>query len=69
MYFVDVDQDGAVAALEMVPLQIRRFQLVRPSQQDVHWMQQSLDRESRKFGAGVAVNPDRRFVVSWKQTT
>jgi hypothetical protein len=48
----------------MVRLQIRKFQLVRPSQQDIRWMQQTLDRESRKFGAGVASNADRRLGVS-----
>ena len=30
-------------------------------------MQQALDRESRRFGAGVILKPDGQFVVSWNQ--
>ena len=67
MNFADVEPAGTLAALEIVPLQIRNFRLGRPSTQDVEWMQQTLDRESRKFGTGVALNPDARLVVSWKR--
>ncbi|SED80660.1 poly-gamma-glutamate synthesis protein (capsule biosynthesis protein) [Rhizobiales bacterium GAS188] len=65
MYFVDIDLVSAdLAALEIVPLQIRRFRLARPSSQDIDWMRQTLDRESRRFGTGVTLTPDRRLVVS-----
>ncbi len=64
MYFAAVEPAGALAALEIVPLQIRNFKLVRPSKQDICWMQQSLDRESRKFGARIALNPDGRLTLS-----
>ena len=66
MYFADIQPAGTLAALEIVPLQIRNFQLVRPSKADIRWMQQILDRKSHEFGTGVTLNPDGRLVVSWK---
>ena len=57
MYFADIAPAGTLAALEIVPLQIRNFQLVRPSKQDICWMQQTLDRESRKFGVNIGLSP------------
>jgi poly-gamma-glutamate capsule biosynthesis protein CapA/YwtB (metallophosphatase superfamily) len=66
MYFVDVEPAGNVCALQLVPLQIRKFQLVRPSDQDVRWMQRRLDRECRKFGAGIEAISNGRLALSWK---
>jgi len=66
MYFADIAPGGNLVALEMVPLQIRKFQLVRPSAQDIGWMQETLDRESRKFGAGVVLARDGRLMLSWQ---
>lgn len=43
MYFAEVLPAGTLAALEIVPLQIRNFRLVHPSEQDTRWMQQVLD--------------------------
>jgi len=67
MNFADVEPAGTLAALEVVPLQIRNFHLVRPSNEDVRWMHRTLDWESRKFGAGVVLKADERLVVSWQQ--
>jgi len=65
MYFADVDAvSGDVVSLEIVPLQIRNFRLARPSSQDVEWLQQTLDRESRSFGARFALNEHGRLVLS-----
>ncbi len=64
MYFADVKPGGTLAALEIVPFQIRKFQPVRPSKQDISWMQLALDRESRKFGARIALNPEGRLTLS-----
>ncbi len=68
MYFADIEPAGALLALELVPLQIRKFQLVRPSPQDVRWMQQTLDRESQKLGASVELRPGGHLALSWKAT-
>ena len=54
MYFARVDvATGNLLALDLKPLQIRRFQLVRASPEDVIWMQRTLARESRDFGADI----------------
>lgn len=51
MYLVDVDPtSGEVRALELVPFQVRRFQLVRALRDDVDWLRHILDRESQKLG-------------------
>jgi poly-gamma-glutamate synthesis protein (capsule biosynthesis protein) len=66
MYFADLEPaSGNLAALEIVPLQIRKFQLVRPSEQDAVWVQQMLDRESVRFGTRVLPGPDGRLVLCW----
>jgi poly-gamma-glutamate capsule biosynthesis protein CapA/YwtB (metallophosphatase superfamily) len=65
MYFAAIDASTAnVVSLEIVPLQIRNFQLVRPSRQDVQWLQQRLDRESRRFGPAVRLDETGRLVLS-----
>ena len=51
--------------LELVPFQIRRLQLVRPLNQDVAWLQQTLERESRRFGVSVRLQPNGKLAVSW----
>ena len=65
MYFASVDAgSAAVVSLEIVPLQIRNFRLTRPSSQDIEWLQQTLDRESRRFGVRVALDVAGRLVLS-----
>ncbi len=65
MYFVDIEPASeAPAALAIVPLQIRKFRLVHLSKQDVHWVQQTLDRESQRFGAHVMLGPEH-LALSW----
>ena len=67
MYFADVDPaDGHLRALEVTPLQIRRLQLSRDSREDVDWLRWTLDRESARFGTRVALAPDGRLTISWK---
>ena len=49
--------------LELVPFQIRRFQLIRPSNRDILWLQQTLDRESRPFSTSVRLQPSGRLAA------
>lgn len=66
MYFADLAPDGrTLTALEIVPLQIRKFQLVRPSRPDIDWVEERLDRESRTFGAHVQRTPAGRLALVW----
>jgi len=66
MYFADITPAGTLAAVEIVPLQIRNFRLVRPPEEDISWMRRTLDRECRKFGSAVALSPHGRLTLSWK---
>lgn len=65
MYFVSVDPvSGECVALDMVPLQIKRFQLVQPTGSDIEWVRATIDRECCPLGARVTVD-DGKLVVSW----
>ena len=68
MYISDFDpESGALAALDLVPLQIRQFRLARPSGDDAEWLRRTLDRESRKFGAAVVTGAAGRLALSWQR--
>ncbi|MGB8400079.1 MAG: CapA family protein [Bradyrhizobium sp.] len=65
MYFADIEPTtGTLAGFEIVPLQIRNFQLNRPSRQDIEWLQQMLNRECLRFGTGIVLDPGGRLVLS-----
>ena len=64
MYFADIEPaTGDLAALEITPLQIRKFRLDRASKQDVEWLQHTLQRECRRFGTDIALDPGGRLVL------
>jgi poly-gamma-glutamate synthesis protein (capsule biosynthesis protein) len=66
MYFASVDpRSGNLVGVELVPLQIRRFQLRRASSADVAWLQQTLDRESRQFATSVEPTSEGTLEVSY----
>ena len=72
MYLADIDRArGDLEALELAPLQIRKFRLNRPSRQDIDWLQARLNRECQQFGGHVEPLSDGRLVLSgkWKLTT
>ena len=70
MYFADVDlATRDLAALVLVPLQIRQFRLVHPLGQDTEWLQETLDYECRKFEARVLPTADGRFALSWMKAS
>src|SRR3990167_5291054 len=68
MYIADFEtESGALAALDLVPLQIRQFRLARPSRADADWLRHTLDRESRTFGAAVVRGSGERRALSWQR--
>jgi poly-gamma-glutamate synthesis protein (capsule biosynthesis protein) len=70
MYFADVDTaDGGLHALDMTPLQMRRFQLSRAPSEDVDWLRRTLDRESAPFGTRVALAEGGRLKIRWRSDT
>lgn len=65
MYFVAMDlATGKLAGLIMTPMQVRRFRLSYAEPQDVRWLQQVLDRESRLLGAKVEWLDECRLALS-----
>jgi poly-gamma-glutamate synthesis protein (capsule biosynthesis protein) len=64
LYALDFDtSSGEARKLELVPFQIRQFQLIRPSLQDVVWLERTLNRESRPFGITVRLQPSGRLLM------
>jgi poly-gamma-glutamate synthesis protein (capsule biosynthesis protein) len=57
-YFVTLDSTGRTVRLALSPFRLRRFQLTRPSEADVAWLADTLDRHSRAFGVGMEVASD-----------
>jgi poly-gamma-glutamate synthesis protein (capsule biosynthesis protein) len=64
MYFVDISNDGALSALRMVPMQMRRFRLNWAEDADTDWLAAVLDREGRGFNTAVS-RKDRSLALSW----
>jgi poly-gamma-glutamate synthesis protein (capsule biosynthesis protein) len=65
MYFVAADPTtGEIIDLEMTPLQIRRFRLHRATREDAEWLQCRLDRECRRFGGKITLDPDNRLILA-----
>ncbi len=67
MYLVDVNATtGDLMAVQIVPLQIKRFQLVFASAGDVAWMRQRLNRECRRFEINVTAISPGRLAPTWR---
>jgi poly-gamma-glutamate synthesis protein (capsule biosynthesis protein) len=67
MYLPAIDEgSGALASLQLVPMQIRRFRLGRPSAADGLWLRDTLNGISKSFGIQVSAAGDRRWTIRWK---
>jgi poly-gamma-glutamate capsule biosynthesis protein CapA/YwtB (metallophosphatase superfamily) len=65
MYFVTMDlATGKLGSLIMMPMQIRRFRLNYAHPDDVRWLQQVMDRESRLLGGRIEPVSERSFALS-----
>jgi poly-gamma-glutamate synthesis protein (capsule biosynthesis protein) len=64
MYFVTVDsRDHRLVGLELVPTQVRQFQIRRPSEPDALHLAQTLQREIVPFGLGLTRVDPQRFAL------
>lgn len=62
MHLVTINPgSGTIVSLDLVPLQMRQFRLVRAAAADVDWLQQTLDRESRSFGTQIVKSDSGRL--------
>lgn len=67
LYCVDLDREsGALSRLEVIPFEIRRFRLQKPTDEDRDWLLGTLDRECRQFGAALRPSEDgESFLLQW----
>lgn len=66
MYFIRmVPATSDMAALEMVPTQVKRFRSNRASEEDVQWLSYMLNREGKSFNTRVEVTPDNNLQLHW----
>ena len=66
MYFPTLDAaTGALARLELVPTQMRRFRVQHASAEDAQWLAELLEREGRPFGTRARLRDDGRIELAW----
>ena len=66
LYLATVDgATGRLTALRMLPLQARRMRLTRLAGKDARWLQSTLDRISRPFGARVDLTSNGTLGLRW----
>jgi poly-gamma-glutamate synthesis protein (capsule biosynthesis protein) len=64
MYFVTVDRStGSLLRLEMMPFEIKRFQLQRATHQDATWLEETLNREGKRLATQVILRADNRLIL------
>ncbi|WP_323845669.1 CapA family protein [Microbulbifer magnicolonia] len=67
LYCVDLERaSGALTRLEVIPFEMRRFRLQKPTSDDRDWLLGTLDRECRHMGAALRPSADREaFLLNW----
>ena len=61
MYFPDLDDQGRLSRLQLVPVRIRRLRLDWPSEHERQWLREMLERECGELGnVGNLVEGDER---------
>jgi poly-gamma-glutamate capsule biosynthesis protein CapA/YwtB (metallophosphatase superfamily) len=65
MYFVTVDVEGRLLALEMTPFEIKRFSLHHATGQDAQWLRDTLSREGKRLDTQVTLSTKNHLVVQW----
>jgi poly-gamma-glutamate synthesis protein (capsule biosynthesis protein) len=53
MYFARFAAGGALQALEMVPMRVRRFRLERACAEERRWIAATMSRESARLGTAI----------------
>lgn len=67
MYFAQYDPiKEKLFGLQLIPAQIKNFQLNKASNSDVLWMKDVLNREGQKFNTRVELNKDLSMTLHWK---
>lgn len=58
------DRERNLLRLELLPFRLRNFRLNRPADEDVRWLADTLDRESRAWGTRVEVDAGGRLLAT-----
>jgi poly-gamma-glutamate synthesis protein (capsule biosynthesis protein) len=67
MYFASLDPaSGQLMALQMMPMQMKRFQLHKAAQSDGVWLKQVLDRQGKQFGTSVSLE-EGDLRLNWRE--
>lgn len=67
MYFVSLDAaTGRLLALDMTPLEIKRFRLHKAEDSDAHWLRNMLHREGKQLGTQVTLRAENRLALQWR---
>lgn len=66
LYVPTVDsRSGVLEHLEIVPTKMERFQVTRPSTDEVEWLAAVLDREGAPLGTTVSIEGSGSLTISW----
>ncbi|HQT76595.1 MAG: poly-gamma-glutamate biosynthesis protein [Rhodospirillales bacterium 20-64-7] len=64
MYLPKLDTaTGCLLALDMMPMQTRRFRLNRPSREDARWLYEVIAHECRKLKTDIHLRTDNSFAI------
>jgi poly-gamma-glutamate synthesis protein (capsule biosynthesis protein) len=67
MYFARIDPlTGKLVSLQMTPTQIKHLRVNRASLPDALWLRDILNREGKRLGTQVELNPDRTLTLQWR---
>jgi len=59
LYLVTLDEVGALEALEMVPMRMRRFRLIQAGLEEAHWLATTLADQGAPLGTSVVLEGQR----------
>ena len=65
LYFVDIEPDTGVRAIDLVPLRRERLSLSHASAEDAAWLAAMLDGDSRGFNTRASLAADKSIKISW----
>ncbi|SEA41144.1 CapA family protein [Microbulbifer marinus] len=67
LYCVDLQwQSGTLQRLEVIPMEMRRFRLQKPTDSDCDWLRNTLDRECHHLGSALRFTTEgESFLLGW----
>jgi len=65
MYFPSF-RDGKLSQLRMTPTRTRHFRINRAADEDVRWLEETLNREGQRFGTRASRTANGELMLEWK---